>query len=91
MDDTKKELVTTTDTVVKEGNTDMVEKEGKPKQNIVEESITPPISTTKIDTVNKTEKSHASNKTVYAPKYNKTDTVKSLDKSRYTQRTNTET
>ena len=29
LDDTKQSLVTTTDTVVKEGNTDMVKKEGK--------------------------------------------------------------
>ena len=29
LDDTKHALVTTTDTVVKEGNTDMVDKEGK--------------------------------------------------------------
>ena len=57
-------MVTTTDTVVKKGDTDMVDKKGKPKQNIVEEAITPSISEkTKIDTVNKTEKSQASNKT----------------------------
>ena len=43
----------------------MVEKEGKSKQNVVEEAITPPISTkNKIDTINKIEKSQASNKTV---------------------------
>ena len=39
----------------------------------------------KIDTVNKTEKSQASNQTVDAPKIHKTYTVKSLDKSRSTQ------
>ena len=69
----------------------MVDKEGKPKQNVVEEAITPPISTKKkIDTVNKTDKSQSSNKTVDTPKTNKTNTVKSLDKSRSTQRTETE-
>ena len=35
---TKKELVTTTDTVVKEGNTDTIT-----KPNVVKEAITPPI------------------------------------------------
>ena len=41
--DTKQSLVTTTDTFVKEGNTGMVDKEGKLKQNVVEESTTPHI------------------------------------------------
>ena len=50
----------------------MVDKEGKPKKNVVEESITPPISAkNKIDTVNQTEKSQASNKTVDTTKINK--------------------
>ena len=57
----------------------------------MEESITPPISEKKkIDTVNKTEKSQASNKTVNTPKSNKIDTGKSLDESRYSQITDTE-
>ena len=43
----------------------------------------------KIDTVNKTEKSQASNKTLDKPKSNKNDTVKPLDKSRSTQITDT--
>ena len=56
------------------------------QKNVVEESITPPISVkNKIDTFNKTDKPQASNKTVDTPKSNKTDTVKSLDKSRSTQ------
>ena len=64
-DDTKKALVTTTDTVVKEGNTDMVNKETKTKPNVVKEAITPPISAKKkINTVNKTAKMQASNETV---------------------------
>ena len=42
-----------------------------------------------MDTVNKTEKWQASNKTVHTPKINKSDTVKSLDKSRSTQITDT--
>ena len=41
---TKQVLVTTTYTVVREENTDMVEKEDKSKQNVVEEAITPRIS-----------------------------------------------
>ena len=90
MDDTKQALVTNIDMVVKEGNAEIVKKGGKSKQHFVEESITTPISEkNNIDTVNKTEKSKASNKRVDAPKRNKTDTVKSLDKSRYTQITDT--
>ena len=69
----------------------MVDKEGKSEQIAVEEAITPPISAKKkIDTVNKRDKSQAYNKTVDKPKRNKTDTVKSLDKSRYAQITDTE-
>ena len=91
MDYTKEELVTTTYNVFKEGNTDMFDKYGKSKQNFVKEAITPPISEKKeIDTVNKTEKPHESNKTVDTSKSNETGTVKSLDKSRSTQRTDTE-
>ena len=41
LDDTNQALVTTNDTAIKEGNTDMVYKEGKSKQNFVEKSITP--------------------------------------------------
>ena len=60
----------------------MVDKESKSKQNVVEEAITSPISEKKkIDTVNKIDKSQASNETVDTPKTNKTDTVKSLYKS----------
>ena len=56
----------------------------------MEESITPPFPEKyKTDTVKKTEKSQASNKTVHTPKINKTHTVKSLDKSRYIRRTDT--
>ena len=40
LDDTKHALVTTTDTVVKEGNTDTVDKK---KSNFAKETITPPI------------------------------------------------
>ena len=71
----KKALITTTDMLVKEGIIDMVEIKRKTKK--------------KIDTVNKTEKSQASKKTVDTPKINKTDTVYLLDKSRFTQRTDT--
>ena len=63
----------------------MVEKKVKFKKNVVEEAINPPISEeNRIDTVNKIEKSQASNKTVDTPKRNKTGKVKSLDNSRYT-------
>ena len=51
----KKALVNNTDTVVKEGNTDM-----GTKPNVVKEAITPPITKKNIDTVNKTEKPQAS-------------------------------
>ena len=53
----EKALVTTTNTVIKEGNTDM-----GTKPNVVKEAINPPIAKKKIDTVNKTEKSKAPNK-----------------------------
>ena len=57
----------------------------------MKEATTPPISAKKkIDTVNRIEKSQASNKPVYTPKSNKTDKGKSTDKSGYTQRTDTE-
>ena len=91
LDDTKNTLVTTTDTVVKERNTDTDEKEGKSGKNVVEEAITPHISAKKkIDTVNRTDKSQASNKKKETTESNKADPVKSLQKSRYTQRTDTE-
>ena len=41
---------------VKEGNTDMVDKDGKSKQNVVKEAITPPIARDNIDTVKKKRK-----------------------------------
>ena len=43
LDDTKKALVSTTDTVAKEGNIAMVDKEGKSEKSVVEGAITPPI------------------------------------------------
>ena len=52
LDETKKALVTTTKTVVKEGNTDM-----GTKHNVAKEAITPPIENNNIGTVNKKEKS----------------------------------
>ena len=71
LDDTKKSLVATIDTVVREGTTDMIDKKSKTKPNVVEESITPRISEKiYIDTVNKTDKSQASNKTVDTPESN---------------------
>ena len=75
LDETKKALVTTTGTVIKEGNTYMVK-----KLNVVREAITPPIEKKKIDTVNKTEKSQASNKKVDTSRSKKYEQVKSLDK-----------
>ena len=91
MDDTKKALVTNTDKIVKEVNNDMVDKKIKTRTNLVKEAITPPISEKKnIDTINKTEESQAPNKTADTPKSNKTEKVKSIYKSRSTQRTDTE-
>ena len=85
LDETKKTLVTTDNTVVKEGNNDM-----GTKPNVVKETITPPIAKKNIDTVNKTDKSQASNKNLDTSRSNKSDKVKSLDKSRSTERTDTE-
>ena len=91
LDDTKRALVTTTETVIKEGNNDMLDKKSKKEPNVMKEAITPPISSEKkIDIFNKTEKPQAPNKTVDITISNKTDKVKSIDKSRYTQRTDTE-
>ena len=42
MGDTKKALVTTTDTIIKEVNTDMVDKK-KTQPNVAKEAITSPI------------------------------------------------
>ena len=54
----------------------MVDKKSKTKPNVVKEAITPPIlEKNKIDTVNKTGKSQASNKTVDKPRSNKTGKV----------------
>ena len=66
MDETERELVNTTDIVVQVGNTDT-----ETKPNVMKESITPPIVKKKIDTVTKTEKWQASNKTVDTPSRNK--------------------
>ena len=85
MDETEKALVTTTDTVVNEGNTDMIA-----KPNVVKEAITPTILKKKVDTVNKTEKPQTSNETVDTSIINKYDKCKSLDESRSNQRTDTE-
>ena len=91
MDDTKKALVFNTYTVVIEGNTEMVDKKMRTKTNVVKEYITLPISAKKnIYTVNKTDKSRESNKAVDKYRSNKNDKVKSIDKSRSTQITNTE-
>ena len=53
----KKALVTTTGKIVKEGINYM-----KTKPNMVREAITTPIAKNNIDTVNRTEKSQASQK-----------------------------
>ena len=56
----------------------------------MKEAITPPISEkNNIDTVNKTDKSQAYSKIVDTPRSNKTEEVKSIDKSIYTQITDT--
>ena len=79
----RKSLVTTTDKIVKEGNTDM----GK-IPNVVTEANTPPIAKNNIDTIKNIEKSQAYQKRKSSS--NKSDKGKSLDKSRSTQRTETE-
>ena len=69
----------------------MVDKKRKAKTNAAKEDITPLMSEkNKIDTVKKTEKSQAYNKTVHTPRSNKTDKANSIDKSRSAQRTDTE-
>ena len=68
LDETEKAWVTNTGTVVKEGNTDM-----GTESNLVKEAITTAISKNYIDTVNKTEKSQSSNKTVDTFSRNKSD------------------
>ena len=52
---------------------------------MLKEAITTPISKEKIDIVNKTDKSQASNKKVDTSSRNKSDKGKSLDKSRSTK------
>ena len=42
-DETEKALVTSTDTVVNEGNTEMVDKKRKTKPNVAKEATTTPI------------------------------------------------
>ena len=75
----------------KKGILTWLTKKKKTEPNLVKEAITPPISAKKkIYTVNKTEKSKACNKTVDTPKIYKTDKFKSIDKSKCTQRTDTE-
>ena len=59
------------------------------KPDVVKEAITTPIAKNNIDTVNKKEKSQASKK-VDTSSSNKSEKGKSLDKSRYTQGTETE-
>ena len=89
MDDIKKLLVATIDTVDKEVTIDTVDKKGKSKQNVVEEAITSHISAKKnIDTINKTEKSQASKRTVPISKKLNPQVVRTVDKSGSTQRTN---
>ena len=69
----------------------MVDKKRKTILFLVREAITPPISEKKkINTVNKTQKSQASNKKVDTLRSNKTEKVKLIDESRSTQRNDTE-
>ena len=73
LDDIKKALVATNDKFFKEGNTYMVDKKRKTEHNVLKEAITFKISSKKkIDTVNKTDKSQPSNKTVDTPRRDKT-------------------
>ena len=66
--ETKKALVTTTDTIVKEGSND----KGK-RPNVVREAINPTIEKRILTRLKKTKKSQASNKTVDTPRRNKYD------------------
>ena len=81
----KNSLVTTTDKFVKEGINDM-----GTKFTVVKESITPINAKNNIDTFNKTQKPQASKRKKDKYTSNKPDKGKSLDKSRSTQRTETE-
>ena len=56
------------------------------KPNVVKEAIIPPIAKNKIDTVNKTEKSQACNKTVDKSSSNKSDKGNKVNKSRFISR-----
>ena len=58
--------------------------------NMVKESITPTIAKNNIDTVNKTDKIQASNEKIDISSSNKSYKDKSLDKSKFTQRTEIE-
>ena len=82
---TKKTLVNTKGKKFKEGINGMVK-----KPNVVREAITYPIAKRNNDTVNKTEKSQAYKIEKYKYINNKSEKGKSLDKSRYTQRTEIE-
>ena len=81
LDETENSLVSTTDTVVKLGNTYM-----GTKPYVLKEAITPPIAKNKIYTVNKTEKSQACNKTVDKSSSNKSDKGNKVNKSRFISR-----
>ena len=70
--------------MVKEGTNDK-----ETKLNMVKEAITPPIAKNKIITVNKTEKPHESKINIKNTS-NKSDKGISLDKSRPTERNETE-
>ena len=75
LDYIRKSLVTTIDTVVKEGTTDTFDKKGG-KPNMVINPVLLLLQKKTIDTVNKTRKSQASNEKVDTSKINKTEIVK---------------
>ena len=82
---TKNPLVTTTLKMVKKGINQM-----KKKPKVVKEAITHPITTNKIDTINERDKRQASQSKKDKSTRNKSNKSRSLDKSRSTQRTETE-
>ena len=90
MDDTKKALVFTNDTVGKGENTDMLDKKMKTKPNVVKEAITPPISENKYWHSQQNREITSIQKKLDTLRSNKTDKVKSIDKSRSNQITDTE-
>ena len=89
LDDSKKALITTTDTVVKEGNLDRVDKKGK-TEKMLWRNPSLLLFQQKIILTQSTKQINNKYPIKQQIKNIKTDTVKSLYKSRFTQRTDKE-